>query len=159
MNKMRWITTVTVVLSICILAGICSIGILMMPDKQTGESIQLIPTRIPTATLQPVTPTSIPTSESTATSTSEPTATSTTIPDPNHVLPGIYLVGKDIQPGIYRGETGTTTWDSCYWARLQGLSGTLDDIIANDNAVGQYYVEVQNSDFALETACELIRLP
>ena len=47
---------------------------------------------------------------------------------------------------------------SCYWARLKDLSGSLDSILANDNSVGQYYIRVKASDFALETKCELLLL-
>jgi hypothetical protein len=75
--------------------------------------------------------------------------------DPNTVKPGTYLVGTDIQPGIYYGITGTGTFDSCYWERKSDLSGELDSIIANENAIGQYYLEVIDSDYALETACEI----
>ncbi|MGH8905565.1 MAG: hypothetical protein ACRD0K_03390 [Egibacteraceae bacterium] len=39
---------------------------------------------------------------------------------------GTYLVGTDIQPGVYRNPEG------CHWARLFGVSGELSDIIAND---------------------------
>jgi len=72
--------------------------------------------------------------------------------------PGTYVVGKDIQPGTYRGQAGNDLFGSCYWARLNGLSGELDDIIANDNAEGQFYIEVKGTDFALETACTIERV-
>lgn len=76
----------------------------------------------------------------------------------NGVLrPGIHLVDKDIQPGQYRGEAGTDIMDSCYWARLSGTSGSFDELLANDNAIGVFYVTVLPSDYALETACELRR--
>ena len=71
------------------------------------------------------------------------------------IEPGIYLVGRDIAPGTYRGETGTGVLDSCYWERLSGVSGEFSDIIANDNAIGPYFVSVKDSDFALSTACAL----
>jgi hypothetical protein len=45
---------------------------------------------------------------------------------------GFWKVGGDIEPGIWR----TTSASSCYWARLSGFSGKLDDILANDNADG-----------------------
>ncbi len=48
---------------------------------------------------------------------------------------------------------------SCYWARLAGLSGDFDDLIANDNATGQFFVEVTPSDYALNTGCDLTWLP
>ena len=68
---------------------------------------------------------------------------------------GTYLVGRDILPGTYRGEAGTEILESCYWARLSGVSGDFGHLIANDNAIGQYFVTVQPSDFALTTGCSL----
>lgn len=64
----------------------------------------------------------------------------------DEIGPGMYLVGKDIQPGRYK-----TADDSGYWARLKGLSGELDDIIANDNMAGGGYVEISESDVAFYT--------
>lgn len=83
-----------------------------------------------------------------------------TLPEPAASFPasidaGMYLVGIDIQPGLYKGLAGEDVMESCYWARLKDLSGSLTSIIANDNATGQYYVEVGASDFALQTRCEL----
>ena len=72
----------------------------------------------------------------------------------NPVEPGIHRVDIEIQSGIYVGQAGTGLLESCYWARLSNLSGT-DDILANDNANGLYYVEVLSSDRAFETECEL----
>jgi len=70
--------------------------------------------------------------------------------------PGTYIVGRDINPGLYQGKAGFETFvDTCYWGRLSNLSGELDAILANDQAEGQYYVEVKDSDFALETRCPL----
>ena len=83
-----------------------------------------------------------------------PTATM----DLNIIKIGTYIVGTDIDPGIYRGEAGTGLFNSCYWARLEDLSGELDAIIANDNAEGQFYVEILETDYALETGCELVSL-
>jgi len=48
--------------------------------------------------------------------------------------------------------------ESCYWGRLSNVAGGLDSILANDNAVGQFYVQVAGSDFALKTGCELERV-
>jgi hypothetical protein len=72
------------------------------------------------------------------------------------VVAGTYLVGTDIKPGIYMGVAAEG--DSCYWERLKGVSGTFDDIIANDNSAGQYYVEVKSSDFAFQTDCDMTLL-
>ena len=71
------------------------------------------------------------------------------------VDPGTYLVGRDIVAGTYRGKAGTDTLDSCYWARLRGLSGELDDVIANEIATGQYFVSVQRTDYAFRTDCKI----
>ena len=80
-----------------------------------------------------------------------------TVPNPRLVNlgPGMYIVGRDIDAGTYQGEAGEDILDSCYWARLNGVTGTVDDILANNNANGPFYVEVETSDFALTTDCEL----
>ena len=69
--------------------------------------------------------------------------------------PGIFIVGRDIAPGTYRGVAGDTITESCYWARLSCVQGTMSCVIANDNATGQFFVQVGASDFALEVRCEL----
>ncbi|GAB3188065.1 hypothetical protein [Nesterenkonia suensis] len=63
---------------------------------------------------------------------------------------GVYLVGEDIQPGTYRMNLEGDR--SCYWARLSGLSGELNDIITNDNVSGQGFVTIAESDVAFETS-------
>lgn len=47
---------------------------------------------------------------------------------------GDWVVGTDILPGTY---SATVPLDStnCYWERLHGFSGQMDDIIANGNVV------------------------
>ena len=71
---------------------------------------------------------------------------------------GTYRVGSDIQPGIYAGNPGSEDGDSCYWARLSGLSGGLDDIISNGSARGQFYVEVKSTDSYFTVRCEVTPL-
>ncbi len=71
--------------------------------------------------------------------------------NPAQIGPGTYLIGRDIQPGRYRGQAGTDFLESCYWARLSDVSGELNGLLANDNATGQYFVEVAGTDFALGT--------
>ncbi|GAA1157988.1 hypothetical protein [Nesterenkonia sandarakina] len=75
-------------------------------------------------------------------STSETEIEENTIPGS-----GVYMVGEDIQPGTYRSEG-----DRCYWARLSGFSGTLGDILANDNVSGSAYVTIAPTDMAFETS-------
>ena len=149
----KFLVVVMVVLSVCTLAGVCgAIGLLAVPTEQLDTNILPVPTvastatSVPTVILVPI-----------WTLTPVPAPTSTAVPDPNLILPGTYLVGKDIQPGLYSGQAGAEIFESCYWARLNSLSGELGAIIANDNAMGPYYVEVAASDFALETHCELRR--
>ena len=79
------------------------------------------------------------------------------IPDAqlSEIGPGTYLVGRDVTPGIYRGEAGTEIGDSCYWARLSGVSGEISDVIANDIATGVFFVDVHSSDYAFSTGCPL----
>jgi hypothetical protein len=74
------------------------------------------------------------------------------------VKAGTYLVGDDIQPGVYRGQAGFGLFDSCYWQRLKDLSGDFESIIANDNGVGQFYVGIEATDTAFQTDCDMTRL-
>ena len=46
--------------------------------------------------------------------------------------PGTFRVGVDIQPGTYRAAMPTS--GGCYWARLSGFDGTLEEIIANNSS-------------------------
>lgn len=74
---------------------------------------------------------------------------------PKIVEMGMHLVGRDIAPGRYKGGRSAGYHVSCYWARLSGLSGDSDDIIANDNVVRPFYVTVEPTDLAVETSCFL----
>ena len=92
-----------------------------------------------TVTAAPTTITAPPVSVTTTVTVTEAAAgPSTTIKD------GINLVGVDVQPGTYRSENG-----DCYWARLSGTGGSLDDIIANSN--GATVVTIDPSDRAFES--------
>lgn len=55
---------------------------------------------------------------------------------------GQKIVGTDIQPGTYRSAGG----DGCYWERESGFSGSVNDILANDNATGPAVVTIAPSD-------------
>lgn len=163
-------------ISLIVLCCLCTIPIVIFsPDDATPETAERAasdittdpvtdPTQVPTdapTELPTLTPTITATKLPTNTSTPKPTNTPlppTSTPDPNFIKQGAYLVGIDIQPGIYRGEVGTDFMDSCYWNRLKDLSGSLDAIIANDNSIGQFYVQISESDYAFETACDMYRL-
>ena len=65
-----------------------------------------------------------------------------TVVAPGAAIPdGVLIVGTDIAPGTYR-----TRGTDCYWARLSGFSGDLDDIIANDLPGGPSIVTIGAGD-------------
>jgi hypothetical protein len=63
---------------------------------------------------------------------------------------GTHLVNTDIAAGRYFGVPS----DGCYWERLSGLGGTLNDVIANEFigfSAGQWIVDIKGSDRAFKT--------
>lgn len=112
------------------------------------------PTSTPTPTTTPMpTPTKVPfTPTDTPIPTVSPTPTSTATPASKKPYAafgdGIWLVLDDIVPGTY--ETANED-GNCYWARLSGVSGTLGEIVANENAAGHAIVAIDNSDKAFES--------
>lgn len=65
--------------------------------------------------------------------TSQKVVENTPVPtgDPNpHFTDGIYEVGKDIKSGTYRTRVGSS---GCYYSRLSGFGGSLEEIISNEN--------------------------
>lgn len=66
--------------------------------------------------------------------------------------PGTYVVGTDIQPGIYTtsGPNGTSSWLMCYFARRRNLDGDLSGIIANGNFKGRMTLNIKPTDVAVE---------
>lgn len=70
--------------------------------------------------------------------------------------PGVHVVGTDIAAGTYRtAGPSDSAIPNCYWARLSGLSGELDEIITNGLPQGPATVQIQESDAAFETSgCE-----
>lgn len=56
-------------------------------------------------------------------------------------------MGSQIVAQTYRAPGGT----GCYWARLSSASGGVNDIIADDDAVGPAIVTVAPSDAAFES--------
>ncbi len=74
---------------------------------------------------------------------------------PSELDMGTYLVGRDISHGTYAGKAGTDILDSCSWRRLSGVSGDSDEILAIEIEQGQFYVAIEESDFAFQTSCPL----
>lgn len=95
-------------------------------DESAGEDSSVGPVASPTPTGEAETP---------ATPTEEPVADEVSFPGN-----GMYEVGADIKPGLYRSE------GSGYWERLKDAEGSLDSIIANGNATGPAYVQIKKSD-------------
>ena len=60
---------------------------------------------------------------------------------------GTYLIGRDIAPGLYKGEASQGAL--CTWERLNSLTGDFESIIAIGLPNGQYFVEVAPSDLAV----------
>lgn len=109
------------------------------PATVTSTAPARTVTATTTVTADPTTITAPPVSvTTTATVTEAAAGPSATVKD------GINLVGVDVQPGTYRSENG-----ECYWARLSGTGGSLDDIIANSN--GATVVTIDPSDRAFES--------
>lgn len=71
-------------------------------------------------------------------------------PEPTGFGAGTWEVGEEIPPGTYVADAGDGIFDSCYWARLSGFSGDLDDIIANDIVAGRGRVTIAKSDAGVE---------
>ena len=66
------------------------------------------------------------------------------------IIDGVWRVGSDIQPGLYRTVPPERDFGGCYWARLADLSGTFDAIIASGYSDSPVYVEIEASDAAFE---------
>ena len=63
------------------------------------------------------------------------------------IVDGTWLVRDEVPAGTYSAPGG----DLCYWERLSGFSGKLDDIIANDLGEGRHIVEIASSDIGFRT--------
>ena len=100
-------------------------------------------------TSTPIEPTPTPTS-----TTTPPGVTPTVSPSPTSdtgyktFTDGVWKVGKDIQAGTYRSSKGDS---HCYWDRLSGFSGMLDDVIANDVVYGRAVVTIASSDAGFQS--------
>jgi hypothetical protein len=72
---------------------------------------------------------------------------------------GVWAVGDEIPPGTYVTDAPAgSVLDSCYWARLSGFTGELDDIIANGNldAGTRGRIDVSSSDAGIELTGECV---
>lgn len=122
------------------------------------SSLAVAPTQ-PTATAAPTvapepTPTQTPSRPPSPTATLPPTAPPTPEPPQDFIefFDGTHEIGVDIPAGTYRTEFDTS---GCYWARLSGFGGSVDDIIANSFSSGYQVVTIGRRDVGFEsTGCD-----
>ncbi|MEV0613738.1 hypothetical protein AB0I81_10485 [Nonomuraea sp. NPDC050404] len=73
-------------------------------------------------------------------------------------LPRMLVVGVDIEPGTYTTQVSLSLTDShgaCMWARLSGLSGASEEVIASGGGRGPHTVTILATDKAFVTgACQ-----
>jgi len=62
---------------------------------------------------------------------------------------GSQIVGKDIQPGLYRTRTGTP---NCIWTRRSGITGEASEVVASERPQGPAIVMIKSSDKAFESS-------
>jgi len=62
---------------------------------------------------------------------------------------GTHVVGRDIQPGTYQNSDSSA---GCYWERLSGFGGTVEEIIANGFTYGQAIVSISLTDAGFTSA-------
>ena len=67
---------------------------------------------------------------------------------PTSISDGVWSIGDEMQVGTW-SATFTT---SCYWARLSGFGGTLEEILANDNETSSAIVQIQPGDVGFLTS-------
>lgn len=61
---------------------------------------------------------------------------------------GIQIIGRDIEPGTYRTRSDGR---ECFWERLSGLGGSINEIIAKAFNDGPIIVEIQGGDGAFNS--------
>jgi hypothetical protein len=66
---------------------------------------------------------------------------------------GTWMIPSDVKPGNYKATVPSKSY-GCYWARLSGTSGELNDIIANgtETAGTPVLVTIGASDKAFKTS-------
>ncbi|WP_417364667.1 hypothetical protein [Glutamicibacter arilaitensis] len=62
---------------------------------------------------------------------------------------GTYRIGSNLKPGLYKS---TGSGSSCYWERLDGFSGSFDDIKSNYFGSARSYVRILASDKGFSTS-------
>lgn len=135
-NKVVLIILGVVVASIVAMCGLGGVLVASAPKTTTTRDV---------ATEEPAQAHAAAPSEPEAPAPAPPTtAAKPTIPGD-----GTLVVGKDIQPGRYRGNLDG---GPCYWSRLSSFEGSgIDGIIANDNIAGPTVIEIAPTDVGLKS--------
>ena len=114
-------------------------------DKQTAAPGPVETTAVEVAE----TAASVPAAEPETTTEKQAPAEPAPIEKPSFEGDGQYVVREDIEPGTYRTREGS---DGCYWARLKGFGGSLDEIIANANTSAPTVVTISRRDKGFEAS-------
>ena len=135
-------------------------------SSETPTSQAPATTGAPATSLAPATSAALSTTTVKATTTAAPATTvkatttaapATTVKAATTVAPvttlpgfgsGTLRVNDQISPGRY----SATAAAGCYWARLSGTSGQLEDVLSNDNATGHVIVDILPTDAAFQSA-------
>ena len=70
------------------------------------------------------------------------------------IPPGLWLVGREVEPGAYFAGQDWDAATDCQWRRLAGFSGTDDDVRARDQVVDTgepLIVSIEEDDIAFST--------
>ncbi len=99
--------------------------------------------------------TTAPSATTVKAATTAPPATTlkaaTTAP-PATTLPGFGSGTLRVNDQIAPGRYSATAAAGCYWARLSGTSGQLDDVLSNNNTTGHVIVDILPTDAAFQSA-------
>jgi hypothetical protein len=86
--------------------------------------------------------------KATSTTSAISTTTTTTKPKAPTFGDGTYTVGQTVKPGTYRAAHPSSL---CYWARLSGFGGGVNDTIANDTTSDPAVVTIAPTDKGFTT--------
>jgi hypothetical protein len=139
----RMVYNILAAVVILALVGGCIGAVVAVANNNDTNSSANNDNSTPTTSLAQTGLTATPQPETSPSPTPTPKPTATPTPTYPHFGDGTYQVGKDIQPGTYRTRVGSP---GCYYARLKGFGGTLDDIIANNSTDAPAIVTIAATD-------------
>ncbi len=150
-----WAWVVMGVLAVAVIgaaAGAASSKTKAVPGPVTTQTATATVTTTPTATVVRTQQVKVPVPGPVRTVTKSVPQTYTTLSD------GTYVVGTDIQPGVYKtaGPGSSAITDSCYWAVLNSLN--TQDIADNGNISGPTTIQVGGKALELTGGCTWARI-